>query len=507
MIGLSAISVWLAAVTLLIGEKFNALKVVLITIGVFLILTWILPAAYFQSEYVEQGRLQMGLFDIFSYPITALSYFGYIALFLLVIGGFYGILGKIGAYRAMLDKLVSCFKGKEKIVLAAIMVIIAVLTSLSGLEIALLIFFPMIISLILLMGYDKVTAAIAIVGSVIVGIAGTTFAYNTLSSVVSIFGLDITYEIITKIVILVLGLAILIFNVFWHIGFVGKNKTKKSKQMKTTKAAKKEDSKVVDTKKDEKDSAFIPEKVTGKVKAIWPLIVLLSLIVVILILAFTGWNTSFEKPWFEDATTAVTGFTLFGFAIFGKILGVTHAFGAWSLTDLIALLVIIAGILALIYKIKFNDFIDAFAKGVKRALLPAFIVILIYTCLVIVTYHPFQLVVYEFILGLTNGFNIFTTSIVAILAAAFNVEPLYAFQSVLPYMTSLGIDPASHGLIGIIFQSLYGLVMFVAPTSIILMVVLAYLNISYKDWLKSTWKIVVQLLIVMVIIFTILMLI
>ena len=58
-------------------KRHNALKVVLCTLAVFLLLTWILPTAYFQTSYVTQGRIQMGLFDIVNYPMTALQYFGY----------------------------------------------------------------------------------------------------------------------------------------------------------------------------------------------------------------------------------------------------------------------------------------------------------------------------------------------------------------------------------------------------------------------------------------------
>ena len=129
-------------------KKHNTFKVVLITILVFMLLTWILPAAYYSNGYVDQGRVQMGIFDLFNYPITALSYFGYIAIFVLVVGGLYGVLNKISAYRVMLDKIVSKFKGKENIVLSVIMVLLAVLTSVCGLQLGLIIFVPKIISLL-----------------------------------------------------------------------------------------------------------------------------------------------------------------------------------------------------------------------------------------------------------------------------------------------------------------------------------------------------------------------
>ena len=45
-------------------HKHNTIKVVLVTLLLFMLLSWILPAAYFSTVYVDQGRVQMGLFDL-----------------------------------------------------------------------------------------------------------------------------------------------------------------------------------------------------------------------------------------------------------------------------------------------------------------------------------------------------------------------------------------------------------------------------------------------------------
>ena len=168
-------------------KRNNGLKVVLITMVVLMILTWIIPAAYFQDSFVDQGRVQMGLFDLFNYPITTLSYFGFIAMYMLAIGGFYAVLNKTKAYRVLLDRIVKKIKGKEKIVLSVIMILVAIATSVCGVQIPILFVFPFLISLILLMGYDKMVAATTTVGSVIVGLAGTTFAYSINGILLQIF--------------------------------------------------------------------------------------------------------------------------------------------------------------------------------------------------------------------------------------------------------------------------------------------------------------------------------
>ena len=144
-------------------KKNNTIKVVLITTLVLLVLSWIFKAAYFSGDFVEQGRVQMGLFDLFNYPLTALSYFGYIALYLIVVGGFYGILYKIPAYRNLLDKIANAFKNKGMIFLSVVVVLFALLVSVCGLQIGLALVIPFVVSIILLLGYDKIVAAIVVV--------------------------------------------------------------------------------------------------------------------------------------------------------------------------------------------------------------------------------------------------------------------------------------------------------------------------------------------------------
>ena len=114
-------------------KKHNTVKIVMICLAAFLLLSWILPAAYFQTSYVAQDRVQMGLFDIFNYPVTALQYFGHIMLYVLVIGAFYGVLNRISAYRVVLDKLAKKFKAHGTLLIAVIMMLFAVITSICGL--------------------------------------------------------------------------------------------------------------------------------------------------------------------------------------------------------------------------------------------------------------------------------------------------------------------------------------------------------------------------------------
>ena len=561
-----------------VKEKNNVVKVVLVTTIAFMLLSWILPAAYYSSGYIDQGRVQMGLFDLFNYSLTSLSYFGYVCLFVLAVGGFYGILYKIPAYRSFLDKIVALCKGKEGNALSVMMILLAVITSVCGLQFGLMLFFPMLAAIILLMGYDKIVVALTLVGSTMIGVAGTTYGYSNVSILFSGLGLDITDNILVKVVILVAGLVLLIFNTLMYARSskvaskaalkaekkvikteevekepevveekvveevkveekvapkkttttkgAGKNAksagSKKNSGKKTTnsnkkssksskndnKAASKGDEVIVvkESLVDDSLEQYVPTVVDSKHK-IWPIVVGFVLLFVIMILAFFPWYDVFGIEAFTNASTAVQEFELFGFPIFYALLGTFSTFGEWAITDMFLVMLCIDALLVFIYKVKLDDVFEGFANGVKKALAPAFLILLTYTCLVITTYHPFQTAIYEAIFGLTEGFNVVTTTIAAFLAGLFNGDPSYAFNAIVYHFSSVVTNTDVYPIAGILFQSIYGVSMLVAPTSVVLVAVLNYLGVSFKKWFKAIWKLLVELLVVLLIVFTILLLI
>ena len=524
-----------------LGKNGNSTKVVLVTILVFLLLTWVLPAAYYSGEYVDQGRVQMGLFDLFNYPLTALSYFGYIGLFIVLVGGFYGILYKIPAYRTFLDGIVKAFKGHEAVFISIVVVVMSLIVSFCGVQFGIALFIPFIATILTLMGYDKIVAVLTIVGSISVGLIGSTYAPSNTSILIQSFGLKTDYQFGVRLVILLVGVVLVIFNTLMYIKNNKSAKvTKKEEIIKEIKEVKEEvvekvekvaakkapakkktttksTAKKTTTKKSSKSSKsvnkaalidedviVVPNKVSDK-HSIWPFVVLFILMFVLFVLAYLPWGDSgFKVKLFDDITKTVQEFKLFGFPIFAKVLGTINSFGNWSITDLFMPMGLTILLLVLIYKVKAEDVFEGFVNGAKKALGPAFIAVLLYAVLVLVTYHPFQAVIYKAVLGLSKGFNVATTVVTAILAGFFNSDATYSFQSVIPYYTSIVTNKDTYEVAAIIFQAMYGLAMLVAPTSLCLMGVLSYLKVDYKDWLKNVWKLLLELFIVLLIIFIIL---
>lgn len=476
-------------------KRHNLFKVIGIVILVTVLLTWILPTTYYQYSLVSDGtRSQVGLFDLLSYPTMSLSYFGNVIIFILAVGAFYGVLNKIGAYGKLLNTIAKGAKGKEAILLAIIMILLALFTSITGAYIGILIVIPFIISLVILMGYDKITAAMVTVGSIAVGMIGTTIsstyvadttgysilAQNGMGVVNSILNTKATDQIIVKLVILVLGLVLLIFNV---LRYAKKNKSAK--------------------KEVAEEQILIPTTVDKK-KKIWPIVLIIDLIFIIMILSQISWTSVFGVKLFADVTTTVTNAKLAGFPIFAKILGTIGAFEQWGLEHITALLVLGSGLVALIYRVKFSDFIDAIVAGAKKALKPAVLVALVYIVLVIVNMNPITLTIVK---PLVSKFNVFTASLAAFVSSIFNVDLYYAASNVLPYSISVITDSGVYSVIALIWQAMYGFVALVAPTSVILITILSYLGISYGKWLKSNWKFLLEILGLILIVLTILILI
>lgn len=544
-------------------KKHNILKVILLSILVVVVCTWIFPQATYQYEFQEGARTQLGIFDLSTYTIEGLfRYFSYVLVFVLTSGMFYGVAYRIPAYRVLLDKLVEKFKGKENIFLAVTMALIAIIVSVSGLSFGMLFVFPFIISLVLLMGYNKLVAASVTVGSTIVGIMGTTLGISTTNYINLALRIDFSSEMVTKVILLVIGLVLLIYNVLAYakktkngvdrvleLVPIAKNKTANDKvvnnvveEKEVSKKEDKKETKKTSTKKETKKttttkkstsakstkSAKTATKKTTKTKAYdlksstdtvvkvksknniktWPFVLVFDLVVLILILSTFQWTDVANVDWFTKALDAVNDFKIGGFPIFAKLLGNIQAFGSWSLGyEIPAMIVLATCFLAFIYGLKFDDFLDGIIDGMKRSMKPAIYMFLVYLVLIIVTFNPFQLNITKFFLNLTKGLNVITMTIIMAISSVLNIENVYVAQSQLPYITTIITDQTLYPLIGIICQSVYGLMMLIAPTSVILIGTLTYLDVPYTQWIKHIWKLFLELLLVLVVIFFILFLI
>ena len=465
-------------------KKHSILKVVLLTLLIVIVAAWFLPVTNVTNgEFVTRDATNAGLFTIGSNFLTALQYFGGIAVFVLAVGGLYGVLHKIPQYRVLLDKIVKCFANKEWLFMVIVGILFAVLSSMAGLAVVLIAFFPLVISVILLMGYDKITAVMLTVGSTIAGLIGTVYNTNAIYGTVSVIGEAPDTNVLYKIILLVGSLALVIVNTILY----GKKHRDKNKDI---------------------ESTYVPEKVTVKKKHVYPIVIALCVVLVVFTLAFFDW-TLFKVDLFNKMssfleTPSGSSLTRNLLGAINKVIGITAktGFGAWTLGDASVALLTISWLLSFAYRKKFSDFLTDFGAGAKKAVLPAFLVLLSYTVLVSAVNNPVEMSVLKYIVDLKVTNTIGMTLIMcvaAIVYCLFTVESYYGVISAASYIQAV-TTASTIGLVALIWQSMYGITMLFAPTSVALVATLSYLDIPYTKWLKAIWKLILELLALCVIV-------
>ncbi len=539
-------------------KKYNTLFVVAITILVFILLTWIFPITYLSGELVSGERAQAGIFNLFSYPIFTFYNFIYVFVYLLGIGGIYGLLNKTGAYRRILEKVSNHVKGREILVLILTVLLMAIIISFTGFTFETLIILPFIAGVVLLLGYDKMTAALVTVGSVSVGIIGTTFSKLVAGTFNELLSTNYTDLIWVKVCLLIILAGVLVVNIVLH-------------------------AKNIEKDKNPEESFLLPSKVTDKTVKVWPLATILIAFLLVLIIGTINWSGAFGITFFDTlhenilASEVLSKYVVLTISllvvlynvirciylkkkankaskknesvmtkkrlvvtiIFGvfallallkilledvfkatdilskalelikvdgvlkaftweKLLGSVQALGNWTYNDYLTIMFALIIIVKFVYHVKFEDVITNTGEGFKKVLYGAFVVILSYTVLIIISSHPVVLTILKPLLNLTDGLSILWYPICTFVSALCNTDFTYYKYGALTltYATTFFTSNSVYPLCGLITQSMYGLAILLAPTSSVLLFSLSILDIKYTTWLKRIWKMILEFVLI-----------
>lgn len=462
-------------------KKHNLLKVVLLTLLLVILGSWFLQVSTVSgTEFTTVESTKIGLFTLTSYIEIIFRIFSPIIVYVLAVGGLYGVLYRIPQYRLLLDKIANGFKGKEWLFMSIVGIVFACLSSMAEFSVPLILLFPFVISVILLMGYDKITAAMLTVGSSVAGLIGTVFSVNQNYGVEQVLGLAANTNVAWKIGLLVVSLALVLVNT---ITYGRKHRTYENYEK----------------------EHLVPKKIDTKNKKIYPLVIVLDLLLLVLVLAYISWNL-LDVKLFTDMTNSFVNPTGGEFikGLYGGIntvLGVTaeNVFGSWTLLQASLVVFLASGLIAFLYRKSFNNFVSATEIGAKKAMRPALLVVLAYLILVAIVTVPFEMTILKPLINLESGFQFLPMIIIAIFYSLFTVESYYGITSAASYVTAVS-TPEKVGIISLIWQSMYGLMMLIAPTSVLLLVTLSYLDISYTKWLKAIWKLLLELFVVILIV-------
>lgn len=464
-------------------KKNSLLKAIGIAFLVYVLLSWIIPTGYFTSgKFTQSVIAPVGLLDMIRYPlITATSsVFVLTGLVILVIGGLYGVLNKTVAYQTMINNIAKKFKDKETKFLVITVLLFAIISSLTGLSLPLFVMVPMFAAIIITLGYSKSTAMLSTVGAILVGNIGSTYGFN-IAGYITYLTNDINKLIVFRIVLFVLATALLLFTVI-----------KSSKKEKT------------------KEEIILFEKTKEKSKkSSTPLIITLSIMMLLIVVGMMNWSGVFKISLFSDIYKSVSGFSIAGYPVAKNIIGAAYGMGSWTNYELCLVLIISSIIIGLIYKLKFSEIAESFIEGAKKM-----VPVAIYTMLASIIFllmnssstgYTLFATITNTLIDLTKGFNVITFSIVSFIGSFLYNDFPYMLSSIYDPITNLYQDKLP--IIGIITQSIHGLVQFIAPTSIILVAGLKYFDISYTEWFKKVIKFLLAVLLVVVIIIIIIALI
>lgn len=459
-------------------KKNNLWKAIGVCFIIFIVLSWIIPEGTFTSGIFSKGTTApLGFMDILRYPIITASttLFLLTAFVILLIGGFYGVLNQTGVYANIVNKVSAYFKEKENIFLIITILLFSVLASLTALTLPLFIMVPFFVAVILTLGYNKVTAMLSTVGAILVGNMASTYGFNINGYISFFFETGINDTIVTRMLFYLVTMILFIGFVL----FLG-SKSKGNVDKKSL--------------KNEGQSLEIPlykNREESKKSAV-PVVLISIFMMVLVLVGMYNWETGLHVEVFNNIYKSIMEFEISGYAIFKNLIGSIDPIGYWSNYELAIILFLATLLIAWIYNVKGKDKWEAILDGIKE-MVPVAIYTVAASILFLLmnatsnstTGATFFQTIANFFITMTNGFHALTFGALSMIGGVFYNDFPYLLNSLYVPITSLYTN---YGFIGMFMQMIHGLVMLIAPTSVILVAGLRFLNISYTEWFKNIWK-------------------
>lgn len=441
-----------------------------------------------------------------------------------------------GALLVFLSVLIlsTLFVKKENKFLVLTIVLFILLSSLTGLVVPLFVLVPLFAAALFKLNYDKVTVLAATIGSLLLGSVASTYGFNITGYTKNLLSLDMNFQIVPKIIILVL--LILLFSLWIvrnskkviskktisekaNLNMSNSSKIEDKKEVKKP-AIKKNTSKKMPVKKNSTKKTT-PRKTKSNTKALAVIsdvlkvgdndhikgtafIVLLVIMLIVTVLGMYNWYYSFNIDVFNSIHGAVIGVKIKDFAIFEKLFSGISQFGYWSNIEFASLLIVTSMVIALIYKLSVNEYVESFIAGMKKWL-PTAIYSTLASVILVILYQSLQSgggsivnTICAKLFDLVDGFNPIVTGLASLIGSFFFNDLYYLLATMTSFVS--GYKGVDLNVAGLVIQSVYGIAMMIFPTSVILISGLSLFDVSYKEWIKYIWKfILITLLIVFIV--------
>jgi uncharacterized ion transporter superfamily protein YfcC len=437
----------------------SAFTILFALIAVMAALTWVVPVGEYDRVYNEQigkdvpvpdsfksvesnpqgiGDVLLapinGFYDIDSYEARAID----VALFVLMIGGFLGVVNKTGAIDVGIKRIMVVMQGREQWMIPILMFMFAAGGTIYGMAEESLAFYVILLPVMIRAGYDALTAVAIIMLGAGIGTLGSTI--NPFATVIAsnAAGVPFTDGIGLRVAILVIGWSICVAYVMRYAAKVRKDPSA------SLVAYMKEDNEkhFLSGAKDEE------EILTGRQKAV---------------------------------------LVVFGLSFVVMIWGVSMA--DWWMARMSALFIVASIVVALIYRLSEEKFIESFVDGARELLGVALIIGVARGIVVIMDAGHLSDTVLNWSEGAVAGLSpiAFITVMYWLEVAMSFFVPSSSGLAVLsmPIMAPLAeFAGVSRDLVVTAFQSASGLVNLINPTFAVVMGGLAIGRVRYDIWLR-----------------------
>ena len=323
------------------------------------------------------------------------------------------------------------------------------------------------------MGYEKKNAMLATIGAIFVGIIGSTLAFDTNGYINYFYNVGYKSLLIAKILILVLITIVLIVYI-------------------------KKTNKEFNQKEHEKSS---------NVKTL-PAIVISLIVIIVGFIGMYSWSYGHEIEIFNNLHNSISEIKIGDFSIVSSIIGQNaSALGMWSELEFAALLLIASLIIAWIYNLKAKETYEGFVDGAKELLPMSIFVTLSFVVLMPLyssqTGNSIFYTIFDKIISLSKTVSIIPMTLLSSIGTFLYGQFIYLSSDLSTALQTAYTASETYPLMTLIMQTIYGLTLFITPTSMLLLGGLSYFDINYKDWIKHTFKFVLIALVILVVAFLI----
>jgi len=448
----------------------SAYTILFALIVIIAALTWVIPAGQYErvasealgkelpvaGTYAPTEANPQGVFDVILAPIAGFydpaSYTANaidVALFVLMIGGFIGVVTATGAIDAGIKRAMTRLKGREKWMIPILMGLFAIGGTTEGMAEETLAFYVLLTPVMIAAGYDSMTAVAVILLGAGIGVLGSTV--NAFSTVIAsdAAGVPFTDGLMLRFVILGITFAA---TVAYVMRYAARVKADPSKSF------------VYDLKAANEAHFGTAEAVTSDFTGLHKIVLLLFGAT----FAVMIWGVSLGGWWMAE----MSGLFLFAGIAIGLIgrlgeKGMVEAFvgGARDLLGVALIIGLARGIVVIMDAGHMTDTILHWAEGTVAGL----------NRIVFINVMYWIEVVMAFFVPSTSGLAVLSMPILA---------PVGDFAGV------------ERSLIVTAFQSATGVVNLVTPTSAVVMGGLAIARVPYERWLRFVWPVLLGLTVI-----------